>query len=192
MSNFSVISDVSKSLRDILLQSMIDASLPVDVEVHDLLDLQPNQSLLTLFLYEILEDPSARNRPRVRAIDPNGITIQKPRMALLLRYLMTAWSNDQTTNQTILGRVLQTLYDGAILSGAQLNSELSTTDLALKVTLSQLSLEEQTRVWFAIQKPYRLSLVYDVRVVNLDTERTDHLRPVTRRSVGYASPEATQ
>jgi len=37
-----------------------------------------------------------------------------------------------------------------------------------------MKLEELTRVWNALQKPYRLSVCYEVRVVLLDTtlERT--------------------
>jgi hypothetical protein len=31
-----------------------------------------------------------------------------------------------------------------------------------------LTLEDRARVWYAIQKPYRLSVNYQVRVVNLD------------------------
>ena len=33
-----------------------------------------------------------------------------------------------------------------------------------------LTLEELTRVWHAVQKPYRLSVSYDVRVIKIDSE----------------------
>jgi hypothetical protein len=111
-------------------------------------------------------------------------------MALLLRYLLTAWSGNRLTDHMILGRAMQVLYDGAILSGPDLQGSLAGTDGALKITLAPLSLEERTRVWHAVQKPYRLSVSYEVRVVNLDTEQQDLLTPVRRRSLDFAVPEA--
>jgi len=156
----------------------------------------PSDPTLTLFLFEVGEDPSARNRPRV--VNPRlpNLTIQKPPVALLLRYLMTAWGRDAETQQKILGLTIQALYDKAIISGPDLeindvNSVLEGTDEALKVTLSPLSLEERTRVWHAVQKPYRLSVAYEVRVVNLDSTEGERRKPVTRRSLDFQGVEVT-
>jgi len=150
-----------------------------------------NPARMTLFLFETVEDPSARNRPKVRVTPPpaSGLGFRKPPMALLLRYMLTPWSGDRLTDHKLVGRTLQVLYDGAILSGTQLQGELAGTDQALKVTLSPLTLEERARVWYAIQKPYRLSLSYEVRVVNLDAEQVETLSPVSQRSLGYEDPQ---
>ena len=64
---------------------------------------------------------------------------------------------------------------------------LAAEDQALKVTLAPLSLEERTRVWHAVQRPYRLSISYEVRVVRLDSEVFDRARPVRERSLGTAT-----
>jgi hypothetical protein len=111
-------------------------------------------------------------------------------MALLLRYLLTPWSGDRLTDHLILGRVMQVLYDEAILSGPVLNGSLSGTDQALKITMAPLSLDERARVWYSVQRPYHLSVSYEVRVVNLDSERLDRIRPVSRRSLDFAGSEA--
>ena len=110
-------------------------------------------------------------------------------MALLLRYMLTPWSGDRMTDHKLVGRTLQVLYDGAILSGTQLQGGLAGTDQALKVTLSPLTLEERARVWYAIEKPYRLSLTYEVRVVNLDAETVDAIPPVSQRALGFLASE---
>ena len=146
---------------------------------------------MTLFLFETVEDPSARNRPNVRVTPPpaNGVAYKKPPMALLLRYMLTPWSGDRLTDHKLVGRTLQVLYDGAILSGTQLQGGLAGTDQALKVTLSPLTLEERARVWYAIEKPYRLSLTYEVRIVNLDAEAVTVSTPVSQTSLGYVTPE---
>jgi hypothetical protein len=80
---------------------------------------------------------------------------------------------------------MQVLYDGAIVSGPDLQGgSLRNTTEVLKVTLAPLTLEERTRVWFALARPFRLSLSYEVRVVNLDSELTEVRTPVRSRSVG--------
>ncbi len=107
-------------------------------------------------------------------------------MALALRYLMTSWSDSRLTDHIILGRAMQVLYDDAILNGTQLAGGLALTDQSLKVTMVPLSLDERSRVWFSIQKPYRLSIAYEVRVVNLDSETFDRRRPVSSRRLDYA------
>jgi len=53
-------------------------------------------------------------------------------------------------------------------------------------------LEERARVWYAIQKPYRLSVTYEVRVVNLDAIGADKFVPTAQRGNQYLGPEAAQ
>src|SRR2546430_10710844 len=50
-------------------------------------------------------------------LNPPDVTIRKPPAALILRYMMTPWSGDRFTDHKIMGRVVQTLYDKAIISG---------------------------------------------------------------------------
>lgn len=187
MPDFNVIANVSETLVSVLTKSLasvdpISGSAPV-ARLHDWMD-QPTdpQPALFVYLFEISEDPSARNRRRVRQqVNDNETLISKPPMALLLRYLLTPWApgaNSQAgrlLEHRILGRVAQTFYDGAIISGADLvgqgdqpgGSGLQGSSEALKLTMAPLTLEDRTRVWAAVQQEYRLSLTYEVRVINL-------------------------
>jgi hypothetical protein len=195
MGDFNIISDVSATLASVLtdgLSTLAPAPPPI-AEVSDLQgNISTNPARVTLFLFEVIEDPSARNRPPVRRDTPPTVAVSKPPMALLLRYLLTPWSGDRLTDHRILGRVLQVLYDGAILSGAQLVGGLAGGPEALKLTLAPLTLEERSRVFHAVQKPYHLSVSYDVRVVEVDTEREQVRRPVASRTLvpatGVSSP----
>ena len=119
-------------------------------------------------LYEILEDGPSRNRPRPQRQAGTAVVSTKPPMALRLHYLLTPWGGDSITEQQILGRAMQALYDDAILAGTDLLRGLQGSADTLKITLIPLTLEDRARVWYAIQKPYRLSVNYEVRVVNLD------------------------
>lgn len=190
MANYAVIAAVSETLKAVLLETLSTLSSEeepkLSVDIHDLQFADPPSGmLLTIFLFEVGEDPSARNRPRLRENTPPDVTIRKPPMALLLRYLLTAWAGDRATEQKILGRAIQTLYDRPILSGPDLQGVLINTDEALKVSLAPLSLEDLTRVWHSVQRPYRLSVSYEVRVANLDAEETGRVRPVGRRALDF-------
>jgi hypothetical protein len=75
---------------------------------------------------------------------------------------------------------------GAIISGPDLQgASLAGSNEALKVTLSPITLDSLARVWWAIQVPYRLSLSYEVRVVNLDSETAERATPVSSRTLAY-------
>ena len=191
MPNHEVIGDVSTTLTSLLtdaLSSLLPAPPPI-ARVHDLQGpIQTDPPLMTVFLYEVIEDPTARNRPRTRGDVPPDVALRRPPMALILRYLITPWSNDRVTDQRMLGRAMQALYDSAILSGPRLQGALAGTTEALKISMNQLNLEERTRIWHAVQKAYHVSLSYDVRVANLDSLVEELVRPVTSRVLDGALP----
>jgi hypothetical protein len=168
MADYGVISDVSTSLVTLLDQDLRRPPLNARALLDDLSGAAPAGLTLTITLYEILEDPPSRNRPRPQRPDGTAVVSTKPPMALRLHYLLTPWGGDALTEQQILGRAMQALYDDAILAGTELLGGLRGSADTLKITLIPLSLEDRSRVWYAIQKPYRLSVNYEVRVVNLD------------------------
>ncbi|GAB7044488.1 MULTISPECIES: Pvc16 family protein [Catenuloplanes] len=184
MGDHNVIADVSTTLRDVLNAAL--SPMGIAAELNDLSEpVQYPTPKLTIFLYEIAEDPASRNRPpvRVEPVAGSPLRTRKPPMALLLRYLFTAWGGDQVTQHQMLGRVMQTLYDDAIFNGAQLGGGLAGSTDALHLTLTPLTLDQKSYVWYALQKPYRLSLNYEVRVVNLDSTTESAASPVLRRSL---------
>jgi Pvc16 N-terminal domain len=178
MADFPVIADVSTTL-----QSLLDTALNplgVNARLHDLGTPVPTSPpVLTIFLYEAGEDTASRNRPDTRRmIGPNAVQITRAPMALMLKYLITPWSGDAATDHRILGRAMQVLYDNAVLEGTQLQGTLANTNETLKITITPLSMDERTKVWYAVQRTYRLSSAYEVRVVNLDSQRQDVRPPV--------------
>lgn len=191
MPDSAVIADVSQTLQGVLNDAFTSLSPAPTAEIHDLQGVIPTSpARMTVFLFEVAEDSSLRNRPPVGGLGGQHLTSRKPPMALVLRYLLTPWSNDPASDQQILGRALQVLYDDAILSGPQLQGGLAGTSEALKLKLAPITLEERTRVWHAVQKPYRLSVTFEVRVVNLDATTTSTQPPVQSRRVDPSIAEA--
>jgi Pvc16 N-terminal domain len=185
MADHSVVGDVSAIIVRTLSTAFQDLQpAPPRVELNDLSDaVQVSTPVLTVFLYDICEDPSSRNRPPLRSLPPDAPATSKPPMALLLRYLLTPWGGSQITQHEMIGRTLQAFYDDAILDGPQLSGSLAGTTDSLKFTLTPLTLDQKSWVWYAIQKPYRLSLNYEVRVVNLDASTSTAQSPVTSRQL---------
>jgi len=59
------------------------------------------------------------------------------------------------------------IYDNSIIT---LNAGNNVEELHLSIC--QRSIEELAKVWEALQKPYRLSVCIEVRVVRIDSERS--------------------
>ncbi|WP_255345511.1 DUF4255 domain-containing protein [Streptomyces chartreusis] len=190
-----VVGDVSELLVRVLTEAVKD---PDSAPVVELVDLVAGQSGggqvgLQLFLYEVTEDPSARNRgPRQTLVeDPvTGAVHQETRradMALLLRYLLIPVGGGPAAQQHVLGRAMRALYDDAILRAAGMSFQAGES---LKLRLAPLTLDERAKVWWAISQPYRLSLNYEVRVVNLASRDMSAGAPVSEAAVGLGAAGA--
>jgi Pvc16 N-terminal domain len=195
--DYTVIEAVSRALQRVLTEALavIDSDVPPIAAPHNLQPPPGGQPpVLTLFLYEVTEDYTMRNRDSTRQLQvSNGrerYKITRPPLPLELRYLVTAWANDRATEQLMIGRTMQVLYERQVRRGADLDPQL---DLPLlSITLAPLTLEERTRVWWAIQQPYRLSLNYEVRVIDVDVSDgdADQAAPVRERQLDGSFPEA--
>jgi hypothetical protein len=183
MADFAVISDVSNSLVTLLDTELRKDPLNARAVLDDLSGAAPAGLTLTITLYEILEDGPSRNRPRPQQPAGTAVISTKPPMALRLHYLLTPWGGDSVTEQQILGRAMEVLYDDAILAGTVLLGGLKGSADTLKITLIPLTLEDRARVWYAIQKSYRLSVNYEVRVVNLDATEQLSEKVVQSRTI---------
>jgi hypothetical protein len=179
MATFNAIRDVSEILRRVLQAGV--SPLGASCIVHDLVTTPAIGMTLTLTLYEIAEDPSSRNRPDIRTVQNNQISITRSPTALMLRYLITAWSGNIVDDQVILGRAVQTLYEHAIISGPELaGTSLIDHDEAIAITMIQQTIEDRTHVWRAYDKPYRLSIDYEVRVVKIEASHPARVQPQVR------------
>lgn len=186
MPGFNVVDEVSQSLVGVLQDGL--NVLGATVATDDLQGPVSGTLRLTVFLFEVGEDPLSRNRPRARELQAPDIRISRPPLSLHLRYLLTPWGSDESARHVLLGRAMQVLADRPILSGALLVGSLAAEDQTINIVMSPMSLEDRTRVWHAVQKPYRLSVSYDVRVVHLDSDVSDNVRPVRERGIGSVMP----
>jgi len=187
MSNYTVLAEVGESLAAVLWQE-----IQLDPVVNTLIDTENKISLkspadlvndvsvrLSIYLYRVVEDPYTKNQFPVLG---NGAQLRKAPLTLDLFYLITPLVGEPRDQQIVLGKVMQVLYDRAILEGSDLVGSLATSSEALRAILNPVSLEETARVWQALELSYRLSVCYVVRVAMVDSTREQFLQPVLEKS----------
>jgi Pvc16 N-terminal domain len=205
MSSHEVISAVSIALRDILWERYAD-----DPAIEPLFPSQsasivfdnPTETArqgvgrLSLWLYQVAENEHLKNQPPVRLPPgPAGDAAEAMTpLATDLYYLVTPFLPSGPDSQTIvsdhllLGLTMQALYDNSIVV---LRYPARSVAEELRIVLCRLTLEELTRVWHALREPYRLSICYQVRVIQIESRRIVPGARVLERVASYSdSPVA--
>jgi hypothetical protein len=170
MSAATAIGMVGESLRNLLLGEM---GLTPAVDVTILAPDEPGSGRrINLFLYKIQENPTLKNMDwQVKQGQPNQLV--PPPLSLNLFYLMTPYApNDpqtgNTTDHEILGTAMRVFYENPIVPASYLAAGLTDAREQIKIMLNTLDLEELSKVWSTFTQPFRLSVLYEVSVVQLD------------------------
>jgi hypothetical protein len=146
---------------------VVTLDTPQELEDH-------NKEGVSLWLYLVQREEFTLNRP-LRRLAPDRI-VPRP-LPLCLHYLITPLVDNEVRadatalEQLVLGRVLQLFNDEPSLSGARLLATLADSGLELNVRLEPLSLEEITRVWEALDRPYQLCVSFEMSIVPIDSAR---------------------
>ncbi|NTU85365.1 MAG: DUF4255 domain-containing protein [Chloroflexales bacterium] len=125
---------------------------------------------ITLFLYRVAVNGSARNLPP--RTGPDGRRF-RPSLPLDLHYLLTAWGRSVEQQQRLLGWAVRTLEDTAILPSGLLNHygpEATTfrPNEAVELVFEPLSLQDFNNIWEGL-RPF-LSVPYLARMVAIESD----------------------
>ena len=191
MSVATALGSVSRSLRTQLLNGMdIQPTANVTLLAPD--ETASNTRRINMFLYQVNEHAHLRNAgPRLRA--GSADVLEGPPLSLVLSYLMTAYAtNDAATGNAeahaILGEAMRVFHDQPVIPDDALDDDLQDARERLQVIQMPLNPEEISRVWGTFETPYRLSVAYEVSVVQLDRS-PDTQRPLARRVRTIGVPE---
>jgi hypothetical protein len=152
-----------------------------------------NGNQINLFLFQTALNGALRNMDMPFQTKP-GERGQPP-LALNLSYMLTAYGKDSQDldlfSHRLLGRAMSVLHDNPILSPAQIRAatevNLPDSDLHeqiehVRITHASLSVEELSRLWSTFQTQYRISTIYYVAVVLVEsTRRAKAALPVLKR-----------
>lgn len=188
MSDFTVIGDVGDTLKKLLDDDPWTGITPKPEisfkSPEEIKDEGGNSNKVSLFLYQILENPHLRNQEPLRVDDTR---LSTPPLVLDLSYLVTPYSNDKPQEKYILGKVMQIFYDNAILSGTVLQGALAGSDEEIKLLFNPIPLNDLSQIWTAFQDvAYRLSAVYLVTPVKIDSTRQLGLQRVLKKEMNHA------
>jgi hypothetical protein len=199
MSSYMVLAAVSDALRDIVWEAIDqdDVLRPLVNTREAIVFRNPKKTAedsanrLSFWLYRIAEDEFMKNQVPTRTgiARANGNdagarqTSQFPPLALNLFYLITPFAPSGEAEHLLLGKTMQVMYDNAIVL---LRDEANQIFEELRIILCRLALEDISRIWEALQEPYRLSVCYQVRVASVDSTRTLGHARVIERTANYA------
>ena len=140
---------------------------------------QDSGNRVSLWLYLIAENEFIKNAPPQRITDT---TEQFPPLALDLYYLLTPFGPSGEADLLIIGRAMQALYDSARTTLIDTSAGVAED---LGISLFRRTLDELSRVWEALQEPYRLSVCYQVRVTRVDSTLSSTVHPVLEMTTDY-------
>ena len=189
MSASTAIGEVSESLRNLLLGEITINRTKVTVLAPD----EPGggNRHVNLFLYKVVESPVMKNMDwRVKPGSPG--TLIPPPLTLNLYYLMTAYNkNDSETgnapDHAVLGDAMRVFHENPVIPDQYLTDGLKNSRENIRIILNTLDLDELSKVWATFKKAFRLSVLYEVSVVQLDM-LSDHEKTMATRVGAISIP----
>lgn len=197
MSSPLAIAAVSAVLRSLLqnsvvrhdLAAILGGNVTVSAEPPDRINADATSpDRLNLFLFQATEHPGWRNLSLPARAAVNGDRLKNPPLALDLHYLLTAYGSGDFHAEVLLGHAMFVLHETPVLTRQtireaiplppplSLPNGLSGAGLAdqieqIKITPENMSVEEISKIWSALQSQYRPTAVYKASVVLIESER---------------------
>jgi Pvc16 N-terminal domain len=188
MSGHKAIGAVSSTLRTLLLDRM-ENQRPVTVAPPGVSVTTVSGKRVNLFLYKLAENGFLKNQEIPARGHRSGYG--HPPLSLDLHYLISVLDPDDTQGMTdtaeiesqeILGDAMRVLHDFALVDAGLLKQRLTPAGPILdplllnefeqvKLSLKPIGLEELTDVWSALSADFRLSVAYEVCVVQIESIR---------------------
>lgn len=191
MSDFAAIRAVSESLRLWIESQITLAGVTVSEQ-------SPKQMVtagvdgISVWLYRVTRNEFVLNNPPTRPA-PNQIS--KRSFPVNLHYLISFFMQDVRDEQLLLGRIIQLFNDQPVLRGSDLAGSLMGEDSEFRIHFETLTLEELSRIWYALQEPYRTSVSYLIEIVHIESLLDPTLSPpvlqrqaTTAQIVGAPAP----
>jgi hypothetical protein len=199
-----IIRHVTSALLKILENALTGVLAPGEIQAappETIPRLESGQQMLVLYLYRVEESPELKNQgPDFETVpDPGGgaplVRVRRDPLTLNLHYLLIPFAGEPSFLETyeILGLAMAAFHDHGIFSPGELGvTELTEQEARLSFRLTQepLTTDQLSNIWEAVHEPYRLSVSYCVRTVQIQSELAITGRRVTTRRVIMRSGEA--
>jgi hypothetical protein len=195
LANYFAISSVGEALR-VYLQSTYPPELAelypcsfsvlASGELGQFDDPADSSTAVTLFLYRVTVNEQLRNTFQPGRT-PEGF---RPALPVDLHWMLSVWASSGTAEHTVFAWALRQMADQTLLDTSMLGTEAGWAEGdVLQVLPAELTIEDQMRIWDALEPAFRLSSSYIVRAVRLETTQpTTRSVVVTRLGVREEGP----
>lgn len=188
MSASTAIGMVSESLRNLLLSKMQFYPLPGVTILAPDESSTGSSNRINLFLYRVQENPAFKNMDW-QMKSGSADTLKPPPLSLNLYYLMTSYAaNDMETGNSaahaILGEAMRVFHENPIVPKEYLVEGLQDARERIQIIPNNLNIDELAQVWSTFTQPYRLSVLYQITVVQIDSPDREHRKAPRVRQVG--------
>jgi hypothetical protein len=130
---------------------------------------KPMSTGVSLFLYRVTVNTIQRTP--VPRPGPKGRQ-RRPQLPLDLHFLLTPWADHSSLTQAILGWMMRTIEDMAVLPAGLLNAVTDGVfddDETVEIVAGQMTNEEMFRIWDVLPRDYQISIPYTARIVRIDS-----------------------
>lgn len=171
MGKYTVISDVSRALADMLRQYAVPEPVAKQEQIG-ICSLQDRGGCVVgLHLYDFRENGEMRRTERIEL--PDG-SRQEPPTEYTAFYMLSIVSKAEPESrgldeQRIMGRLLQVLQDHRRIPSSFLSDSLRECNEAMTIELSQMEMEDKVKIWNMMNEPYRLSCFFSVRPILIES-----------------------
>ena len=177
----TAIKDVTRGLQVLLLSQLTVVSSTAQVSLLPPGEPFPSGLGVNLYLYRVMESPFTKNQPWPgdKVTPPSA----NPALGLELSYLLTPFAPAPDPSatagddaHTMLGAAMLAFHQYPVLNDVHIKGFDADTALPqnllnsfeqIKIRLAVTSLEELSKIWATINQPYRLSVAYEVSLVEL-------------------------
>jgi hypothetical protein len=192
MADTQAIGAVSSVLQQVLTDGL--GGVAVGLKPPDRMDTAGGTSAaLNLYLYQVERSGRWQNLPMPNA---GRATEAAPPLALVLRYLLTAFGEDDLAVQDALERAISLLTDSPILAQQKLDEVVPASSLArqgepVRLTLINMESRDLFHLWSTFQSPYRTSVLFEAEVVLVESRTSlPAPPPVLKRGTDGRDPTA--
>ncbi len=138
------------------------------------------QPQLNVFLYRVTPNTGWQNS-LLPSRDSRGDRITNQPLALNLHYLLSAYGVDALHNEMLLGWGMHVLHENPVMSREDIrvrltgqevlrNSRLDDQVEHIRIAPENLNTEELSKLWTAVQSPYRPTAAYVATVVLIEAD----------------------
>ena len=171
MAKYSVISDVSRTIVDLLRGELVPEPVAQAEQIGACDPHERGNCVVGVHIYDITE--SGEMRPTGQVLQADGSLRNAPVSLYLSLMISVASKAEKETRtldeQTIMGRVIQVLEDNKRLPEKYMPPALRAAGEVIRVSNVPMELEEKTKIWTMFSESYKLSVFYKIGPVLLES-----------------------